>query len=121
MSFFVERIIIKNRAPFESVDLTFKEQSISVLTAFNGKGKTTILSYIVDAWVELTKGIYSKSFEGRESSYYRVSSPLYDIMRGKPSLVYIRFKIMILMWIMWTVAMVALSNGMKRPFQWLIE
>ena len=44
MSFFVERIIIKNRAPFESVDLTFKDQSISVLTAFNGKGKTTILS-----------------------------------------------------------------------------
>ena len=44
MSLFVERIIIKNRAPFESVDLTFKDQSISVLTAFNGKGKTTILS-----------------------------------------------------------------------------
>ena len=92
MSLFVERIIIKNRAPFESVDLTFKDQSISVLTAFNGKGKTTILSYIVDAWVELTKGIYSKTFEGRENSYYRVSSPLYDIMRGMPSLVYIRFK-----------------------------
>ncbi len=36
MSFFVERTIIKNRAPFESIDLTFKEQSISVLTAFNG-------------------------------------------------------------------------------------
>ena len=92
MSFFVERIIIKNRAPFESVDLTFKDQSISVLTAFNGKGKTTILSYIVDAWVELTKGIYSKTFKGRENSYYRVSSPLYDIVGGKPSLVYIRFK-----------------------------
>ena len=72
--------------------MTFKDQSISVLTAFNGKGKTTILSYIVDAWVELTKGIYSKTFEGRENSYYRVSSPLYDIMRGMPSLVYIRFK-----------------------------
>ena len=53
MSLFVERIIIKNRAPFESVDLTFKDQSISVLTAFNGKGKTTILSYIVDAFPQI--------------------------------------------------------------------
>lgn len=92
MSFFVERIIIKNRAPFESIDLTFKDKSVSVLTAFNGKGKTTILSYIVDAWVELTKRIYTNTFEGRENSYYRVSSPLYDIKRGEPSLVYIRFK-----------------------------
>lgn len=92
MSFFVERIIIKNRAPFESIDLTFKDKTISVLTAFNGKGKTTILSYIVDAWVELTKRIYTNTFEGRENSYYRVSSPLYDIKRGEPSLVYIRFK-----------------------------
>lgn len=92
MSFFVERIIIKNRVPFESIDLTFKDKSISVLTAFNGKGKTTVLSYIVDAWVELTKRIYTNTFEGRENSYYRVSSPLYDIKSGEPSLVYIRFK-----------------------------
>ena len=32
MSIYVERIIIHNRAPFEHVDLEFKDKSISVLT-----------------------------------------------------------------------------------------
>lgn len=92
MSFYVERIIIKNRAPFSSIDLSFKDKSISVLTAFNGKGKTTILSYIVDAWVEMTRNVYSNTYEGRNNSYYRVSTSLYDIDRDLPSIVYIRFK-----------------------------
>lgn len=91
MNFYVDRIIIKNRAPFDSIDLSFRDQSISVLTAFNGKGKTTILSYIVDAWVEMTKAAYPYTYEGREDSYYRVSSPLYDIDKTKTSIVYIRF------------------------------
>ncbi len=91
MSFFVDRIIIKNRAPFTSIDLSFRNGSISVLTAFNGKGKTTILSYIVDAWVEMTKVAYHNTYEGRTNSYYRVSSPLYDMDRAKTSIVYIRF------------------------------
>lgn len=42
MKIFVERIIIKNRAPFESLDLAFNENEIAVLTAVNGRGKTTI-------------------------------------------------------------------------------
>lgn len=88
---YVERIIFSNRAPFESLDLTFEDKSINVLTAINGKGKTTILSYIMDAWVELTKGVYTNSYKGREDSYYRVSSPLYVLDKSKPSLVYIRF------------------------------
>ena len=92
MSFYVERIIIHNRAPFEHIDLEFKDKSISVLTALNGKGKTTILSYIVDAWIELTRKTYSQSYTGKEDKYYRVSSPLYDIDRNIMSLVYIRFK-----------------------------
>lgn len=92
MAIIVESIIIKNRAPFESLNLTFKEKGVSVLTAFNGKGKTTILSYIVDAWIEITKGAYDQSYAGKTTSYYRVSSPLYDLANGKTSLVYIRFK-----------------------------
>lgn len=92
MSFFVDRIIIKNRAPFSGIDLSFRDGSISVLTAFNGKGKTTILSYIVDAWVEMTKIAYHNTYEGRANSYYRVSSPLYDVDKTKTSIVYIRFK-----------------------------
>lgn len=76
MAIIVESIIIKNRAPFESLNLTFKEKGVSVLTAFNGKGKTTILSYIVDAWIEITKGAYDQSYAGKTTSYYRVSSTL---------------------------------------------
>ena len=91
MGFYVERIIISNRAPFANIDLSFKDKSISVLTALNGKGKTTILSYIVDAWIEMTRDIYSNSYVGRERNYYRVSTPLYDIDLTKPSVVYIRF------------------------------
>lgn len=92
MSFFVERIIIKNRAPFENLDLQLEDKTLNVLTALNGKGKTTILSYIVDAWVEITKESYGSSYEGKESSYYRVSTSLYDIDKSQPSIVYIRFR-----------------------------
>lgn len=92
MGFYVDRIIINNRAPFNSIDLSFRDGSISVLTAFNGKGKTTILSYIVDAWIEMTKVAYPNTYEGRENSYYRISSPLYDIDKTQTSIVYIRFK-----------------------------
>lgn len=92
MSYFVERIIIKNRAPFENLDLQLEDKTLNVLTALNGKGKTTILSYIVDAWVEITKESYGSSYEGKESSYYRVSTSLYDIDKTQPSIVYIRFR-----------------------------
>ena len=54
MKFSLDRIIIKNRSPFQNdLDLSFKENGIIVLTSVNGKGKTTLLSYIMDAWVEL--------------------------------------------------------------------
>ena len=92
MSFFVERFIIKNRAPFDALDLQLEDKTLNVLTALNGKGKTTILSYIVDAWVEITKESYGSSYVGKESSYYRVSTSLYDIDKSQPSIVYIRFR-----------------------------
>lgn len=92
MKIFVERIIIKNRAPFESLDLTFNENEIAVLTAVNGRGKTTILSYIVDAWYEIARPHFRNEFEGNENKYYRISTPLYNLDRSKPSFVYIRFK-----------------------------
>ena len=44
MAFYVERIIIHNRAPFEHIDLEFKDKSISVLTALNGKGKSLLFT-----------------------------------------------------------------------------
>lgn len=45
MKFSLDRIIIKNRSPFQNdLDLSFKENGIIVLTSVNGKGKTTLLS-----------------------------------------------------------------------------
>ena len=42
MAFYLEKAIFVNRAPFEHLELNFKENGINVLTAVNGKGKTTI-------------------------------------------------------------------------------
>lgn len=93
MKFSLDRIIIKNRSPFQNdLDLSFKENGIIVLTSVNGKGKTTLLSYIMDAWVELTKNIYSDTYKDKENFYYRISSSLFDMDSSKPSMVYIRFK-----------------------------
>lgn len=93
MKFSLNRIIIKNRSPFQNdIDLSFKENGIIVLTSVNGKGKTTLLSYIMDAWVELTRDVYSNTYKDKENSYYRISSSLFDMDSSKPSMVYIRFK-----------------------------
>jgi predicted ATPase len=89
---YLENIIIKNRAPFENLDLNFKENQIAVLTAVNGKGKTTILSYIVDAWHEMVRLHFPNEFKRKENKFYRVSSPIYNINQNEPSFVYIRFK-----------------------------
>lgn len=92
MSFCIKRIVIKNRAPFvDGLDLSLESNGITVLTAVNGKGKTTLLSYIMDAWVELTRNAYQSSFVGKENKFYRISSSLFDIDSSKPSMVYIRF------------------------------
>jgi ABC-type cobalamin/Fe3+-siderophores transport system ATPase subunit len=90
--FYLEKIIIKNRAPFNDLVLDFNENEIAVLTAVNGKGKTTILSYIVDAWHEMARPHFHNEFEGKEKKYYRVASAIYDINQKEPSFVYIRFK-----------------------------
>lgn len=92
MNIFIEKAILINRAPFNNVYLQFSENEISVLSAINGKGKTTIISHIVDAFYELVKPHFSRSFEGIESKYYRVSSNDYSLDTSVPSLSYIRFK-----------------------------
>lgn len=91
MAFYLEKAIFINRAPFEHLELDFKEKCISVLTAANGKGKTTILSHLVDAFYELAKLFYDNEFEGIENKYYRVSSSVFSIKQGQPSIVYFRF------------------------------
>lgn len=91
MAFYLEKAIFVNRAPFEHLELNFKENGINVLTAVNGKGKTTIISYIVDAFYELAKMHYYNEFENKINKYYRISSPLYNTQETKPSFVYLRF------------------------------
>ena len=91
MAFLLDKAIFINRAPFENLMIEFKEKGINVLSAVNGRGKTTILSHIVDSFYELAKYHYSNEFEGRENKYYRVSSSLFNIDTGKPSFVYLRF------------------------------
>ena len=89
---YLEKIIFDNRAPFEHLEIDFRNNGVNVLTAINGKGKTTILSHIADAFYELAKPAYLQEFEGKQDKFYRVSSPLFNITYSKPSIVYLRFK-----------------------------
>ena len=92
MAFYLEKAIFVNRAPFEHLELNFKEKGISVLSAVNGRGKTSILSHVVDALFEMAKPVFEQEFEGIENKYYRVSSVVYNINMQKPSYVYLRFR-----------------------------
>ena len=92
MSLSLVKAIFINRAPFEHLELDFKERGINVLSAINGNGKTTILSHITDAFYELAKDVFHNEFEGRENKYYRVSSSLYNLNPANPSYVYLRFE-----------------------------
>ena len=92
MAFYLEKAIFINRAPFEHLELNFKEKGVNVLSAVNGRGKTTILSHIVDAFYELVRPIFPNQFKGIENLYYRYSSPLDIIEDSKTSVVFFRFK-----------------------------
>jgi len=48
MKIHLEKAIFINRAPFDKLELDFSENEIALLSAVNGRGKTTILSHIVD-------------------------------------------------------------------------
>lgn len=91
MAFHLDKAIFINRAPFEHLELDFKKNGINVLTAINGKGKTTILSHIVDAFYELARPNFENEFEGRSNKYYRISSPVFNIIPSNPSFVYFIF------------------------------
>ena len=93
MSFNLVKAIFINRAPFEHIVLDFKEKGINVLSAINGRGKTTVLSHIVDAFYEMAKLCYTGSFEGKENKFYRFSSSIFHFDNSRYSIVYFRFKI----------------------------
>lgn len=93
MKIFLEKAIFINRAPFENLILDFDENGISVLSSENGKGKTTILSHIVDAFHEMARPNFENEFEGRENKLYRISSVIHNLDQSKPSFVYFRFRL----------------------------
>lgn len=90
MKIHLSQIIIINRAPFSTLRISLNEFEIAVLTAVNGRGKTTILSHIVDAFYEMTKQHFSDIAE-YANAYYRVSSALDNLDGTRLSLVYLRF------------------------------
>lgn len=93
MKTYLQKAVFVNRAPFEKMELDFDENEIAVLSAINGRGKTTILSHIVDSFYEMAKPYFSNEFENREHKLYRVSSPIDNLDQTLPSFVYLRFKI----------------------------
>lgn len=92
MSFYLDKVIIYNNAPFENLSLDFSKDGVNVLTGLNGRGKTTIISYIVDALIEISKKAYLNEYKDRENAYYRLSSSLYLLDNSKAAVIYIRFK-----------------------------
>jgi len=91
MALYIEKALFINRAPFEHLELDFKTKGINVLSAINGKGKTTILSHIVDAFHQLAKKGFDQSYEGIREKLYRVSSPHFDMGKQSYSLVLLEF------------------------------
>lgn len=89
--FYIDTIIFQNRAPFSRLKLNFQNKCIALLSSYNGGGKTTILSHVVDAFYEIARPYYDNEFHGIENKYYRVSSSNYIMDVSKPSYVYIRF------------------------------
>ncbi len=87
----LKKALFINRAPFDKLELDFDDSNVFLLSGINGKGKTTILSYVVDAIYELAKNGYPNEFENNSNKYYRVSSGLYSLDRQTFSIVYLRF------------------------------
>ena len=92
MKIHLEKAIFVNRAPFDKLVLDFSENEIAVLSAVNGRGKTTILSHIVDAFYEMAKPYFSNEFKDNKNALYRVSGDIYNLDTTQPSFVYLRFK-----------------------------
>ena len=88
----IERMVLRNRAPFEYIELDFAQKDITILSAVNGGGKTTILSQIADAWYEIVRKAYPGEFEGKENKFYRYVSPAFNLVGSKPALVFITFR-----------------------------
>jgi predicted ATP-binding protein involved in virulence len=92
MKIYLSSAAFYNRAPFQKLEMYFEENEIAVMTAVNGRGKTTVLSHIVDAFHEIARPFFQAGYEGKENKLYRTSSNIENLDSTKPSLAYIRFK-----------------------------
>ena len=88
----IEKAIFVNRAPFKKVEFDFLESGVNVLSGINGRGKTTVISHIVDVFYEMARSSFSNTFEGKENKLYHYSSDLYNYADSSYSLFYARFK-----------------------------
>jgi len=88
----IKEIQLFNRAPFDDLLLHFDSSNVSVISGINGAGKTTIISYIVDAIYEFAKKGFKSEFSEISNKFYRISSGLTILDENKPSFVYIRFE-----------------------------
>lgn len=88
---FLQKIILKNVAPIGNLELIFKENQVITLSGINGKGKTTVLSYVADAFFELAKKAWFHDVHKKTPEYYRVISTLNILSPATYSLVYLRF------------------------------
>ena len=77
----LSKAIFINRAPFDNLELSFQEQGINVLSAINGRGKTTILSYIVDAFHEMARPYFRNSYNGIENTYYIINKKVLKLLK----------------------------------------
>lgn len=88
----IKEIQLYNRAPFDDLVLHFDSSNVSVISGINGAGKTTIISYVVDAFYEFAKTGFQNEFKDVSDKFYRISSGLTILDKQKPSFVYIRFE-----------------------------
>lgn len=93
MKFFIERLYFINRAPFDLLDVDLSENDVAVLSAGNGRGKSTVLTHIVDAFHEIAKKNYSYQFKGKENLFYRVVSGLDNLDIKRYSVFYLRARL----------------------------
>ena len=63
----IEKAIFVNRAPFKKVEFDFLESGVNVLSGINGRGKTTVISHIVDLLAELKNRLKISIFLWRKS------------------------------------------------------
>lgn len=87
----LQTMIMINRAPFKNIKLNLANENVFVLSGINGTGKTTVLSYIVDAFYELARLGFHNEFEKNPDKYYRFSSDLFSLESNTTSIVYMRF------------------------------